>query len=140
MVPPALPEELIVIGSGAIGAEFASFYRNMGAEVTLIEVLDRILPVEDAEISAFVRKSFEKQGMKILTGAKSQGVRKEGRRHHRRGRGGQQGCRDQGRPPHLRGGHRRQRRGHRPEGTGVKVEKTHVASIDEWCRTGEPAC
>ncbi len=78
MVPPGMPKKLVVVGSGAIGSEFASFYLNMGAEVTLIEVLDRILPVEDAEISAFVRKSFEKQGMKILTAAKVQGVRKEG--------------------------------------------------------------
>src|SRR5215210_4139546 len=77
MVPPSMPKSLVVVGSGAIGAEFASFFRNMGAEVTLIEVLDRILPVEDAEISAFVRKSFEKQGMKIMTAAKVQGVRKE---------------------------------------------------------------
>ena len=78
MVPPAMPKSLIVIGSGAIGSEFASFYLNMGAEVTLIEALDRVLPVEDAEISAFVHKSFTKQGMKVLTGAKVQGVRKEG--------------------------------------------------------------
>ena len=78
MVPPAMPKSLVVIGSGAIGAEFASFYRNMGAEVTLIEVMDRILPVEDPEISAFVQKAFEKQGMKVITGAKVQGVRKEG--------------------------------------------------------------
>ncbi|MBR0656584.1 dihydrolipoyl dehydrogenase [Plastoroseomonas arctica] len=78
MVPTAMPKSLIVIGSGAIGAEFASFYRNMGAEVTLVEVMDRILPVEDAEISAFVQKAFEKQGMKILVNAKVQGVRKEG--------------------------------------------------------------
>jgi len=67
-----------VIGSGAIGSEFASFYRNMGSEVTLIEAMDRILPVEDAEVSAFVHKAFEKQGMKVLVGAKLQGVRKEG--------------------------------------------------------------
>ena len=78
MVPTALPKRLIVIGSGAIGAEFASFYRNMGSEVTLVEVMDRILPVEDAEISAFVQKAFEKQGMTIITNAKVQGVRKEG--------------------------------------------------------------
>ncbi len=78
MVPSAMPKSLVVIGSGAIGAEFASFYRNMGAEVTLIEVMDRILPVEDPEISAFVQKAFEKQGMKVITGAKVQGVRKEG--------------------------------------------------------------
>ena len=78
LVPDALPKKLIVIGSGAIGSEFASFYLNMGAEVTLIEVMDRILPVEDAEISAFVQKAFTKQGMKVITGAKVQGVRKEG--------------------------------------------------------------
>jgi dihydrolipoamide dehydrogenase len=78
MTAPALPKRLIVIGSGAIGSEFASFYRNMGSEVTLIEAMDRILPVEDAEVSAFVNKAFEKQGMKVLVGAKLQGVRKEG--------------------------------------------------------------
>ncbi|MCA3351497.1 MAG: dihydrolipoyl dehydrogenase [Roseomonas sp.] len=78
MTAPALPKRLIVIGSGAIGSEFASFYRNMGSEVTLIEAMDRILPVEDAEVSAFVHKAFEKQGMKVLVGAKLQGVRKEG--------------------------------------------------------------
>jgi len=78
LLPPAMPKRLIVIGSGAIGSEFASFFLNMGAEVTLIEVMDRILPVEDAEVSAFVQKAFTKQGMKVLTGAKVQGVRKEG--------------------------------------------------------------
>ena len=76
MVPPALPKKLLVVGSGAIGIEFASFFGNMGSEVTVIEVLDRILPVEDAEISAFVRKSLEKQGIKILTGAKLGAVKK----------------------------------------------------------------
>ncbi|MCA8907451.1 MAG: dihydrolipoyl dehydrogenase [Rhodospirillaceae bacterium] len=70
MVPEALPKSLLVVGSGAIGIEFASFYRAMGAEVTVVEVLDRILPVEDAEISQFAHKAFEKQGMKILTSAK----------------------------------------------------------------------
>jgi dihydrolipoamide dehydrogenase len=69
MVPPAMPKSLLVIGSGAIGIEFASFYRNMGAEVTVVEMLDRVLPVEDAEVSAFARKAFEKQGMKIFTSA-----------------------------------------------------------------------
>ena len=78
MTAPALPKRLIVIGSGAIGSEFASFYRSMGSEVTLIEAMDRILPVEDAEVSAFVHKAFEKQGMKVMVGAKLQGVRKEG--------------------------------------------------------------
>jgi dihydrolipoamide dehydrogenase len=66
LVPPHMPKKLLVIGSGAIGIEFASFYNALGADTTVVEVMDRILPVEDAEISAFARKSFEKQGMKIL--------------------------------------------------------------------------
>ncbi|HVZ90689.1 MAG TPA: dihydrolipoyl dehydrogenase [Rhizomicrobium sp.] len=67
MVPPSFPKSLLVIGSGAIGIEFASFYRTLGAEVTVVEVLDRVLPVEDAEISAFAQKAFVKQGMTIKT-------------------------------------------------------------------------
>ncbi|MCZ8374413.1 MAG: dihydrolipoyl dehydrogenase [Beijerinckiaceae bacterium] len=70
MVPPAMPKSLIVMGSGAIGIEFASFYRTMGVEVTVVEVMGQVMPVEDAEISAIARKSFEKQGMKILTNTK----------------------------------------------------------------------
>jgi dihydrolipoamide dehydrogenase len=70
MNPDRMPKSLLVVGSGAIGIEFASFYRTMGAEVTVVEVLPQILPVEDAEIAAFARKQFEKQGIKILTGAK----------------------------------------------------------------------
>jgi len=70
MVPPAIPKSLLVIGSGAIGIEFASFYRTLGAEVTVVEVLPQILPVEDHEIQSFARKSFEKQGIKIITNAK----------------------------------------------------------------------
>ncbi len=69
MVPPAMPKSLLVIGSGAIGIEFASFYRTLGAEVTVVEVMDRVLPVEDDEISALALKSFTRQGMKIITGA-----------------------------------------------------------------------
>ncbi|MDI3306528.1 MAG: dihydrolipoyl dehydrogenase [Acetobacteraceae bacterium] len=137
MVPPSMPKRLIVIGSGAIGSEFASFYLNMGAEVTLIEVLDRILPVEDAEISAFVAKSFAKQGMKILTGAKVQGLRK--------------GADDvtaiveaNGKVQEIQADRVISAVGIVGnvediglEGTGVKVDRTHVV-IDEWCRTGEP--
>jgi dihydrolipoamide dehydrogenase len=70
MNPDKMPKSLLVVGSGAIGIEFASFYRTLGAEVTVVEVLPQILPVEDAEIAAFARKSFEKQGIKIMTGAK----------------------------------------------------------------------
>ncbi len=76
MVPPAFPKSLIVMGSGAIGIEFASFYRTMGAEVTVVEVLPQILPVEDAEIAALARKRFEKQGIKILTSTKVTKVEK----------------------------------------------------------------
>ncbi len=65
MVPQALPKSLLVVGSGAIGIEFASFYRTLGVEVTVVEVMDRVLPVEDEEISALAKKAFEKQGMKI---------------------------------------------------------------------------
>src|SRR5262245_5930366 len=70
MVPDRVPKSLLVIGSGAIGVEFASFLRTLGAEVPSVEVLPQILPVEDAEIAAFARKQFEKQGIKIFTGAK----------------------------------------------------------------------
>jgi dihydrolipoamide dehydrogenase len=70
MIPEAIPKPLLVVGSGAIGVEFASFYRTLGAEVTIVEVLPQILPVEDAEIATLARKSFEKQGIKVLTGTK----------------------------------------------------------------------
>lgn len=66
LVPPRMPKKLLVIGSGAIGIEFASFYNTLGADTTVVEVMDRVLPVEDAEISAFAKKSFTKQGMKIM--------------------------------------------------------------------------
>jgi dihydrolipoamide dehydrogenase len=66
LTPPRMPKKLLVIGSGAIGIEFASFYNTLGADTTVVEVMDRVLPVEDEEISAFAKKSFEKQGMKIM--------------------------------------------------------------------------
>jgi dihydrolipoamide dehydrogenase len=70
MNPDKMPKSLLVVGSGAIGIEFASFYKTMGVDVTVVEVLPQILPVEDAEIAAFARKQFEKQGLKIMSGAK----------------------------------------------------------------------
>jgi dihydrolipoamide dehydrogenase len=78
MNPDKMPKSLLVVGSGAIGIEFASFYRTMGADVTVVEVLPQILPVEDAEIAAFARKQFEKQGIKILSGAKVTQLDKKG--------------------------------------------------------------
>ncbi|MCK8783552.1 dihydrolipoyl dehydrogenase [Roseomonas sp. NAR14] len=137
MVPPAMPKSLIVVGSGAIGIEFASFYLNMGAAVTVIEVMDRILPVEDAEISAFARKALEKQGMKIVTSARIQGTRKGA---------------DSVTVTVEAGGKVQDITAERLisavgivgnvediglEGTAVKVDRTHVV-IDEYCRTGEP--
>jgi dihydrolipoamide dehydrogenase len=85
-----MPKSLLVMGSGAIGIEFASFYRTMGAEVTVVEVLPQILPVEDAEIAKFARKQFEKQGIKIIPAQGDQG--RQGANsvtaHHRDGKDG----------------------------------------------------
>jgi dihydrolipoamide dehydrogenase len=76
MVPPSMPKSLLVMGSGAIGIEFASFYRTMGVDVTVVELMPQVMPVEDAEISAFAKKQLEKQGMKILLDAKVTKVEK----------------------------------------------------------------
>jgi dihydrolipoamide dehydrogenase len=137
MVPKTMPKKLLVIGSGAIGIEFASFFRNMGAEVTVVEVMDRILPVEDEEISAFARKAFEKQGMKFLLGAKVASAQKAA---------------DSITVAVATGGATQSITVDRVisaagivgnvedlglEGTRIVVEKTHV-QIDEFCRTGEP--
>ncbi|MGQ0580794.1 MAG: dihydrolipoyl dehydrogenase [Reyranella sp.] len=137
MVPPEFPKSLLVIGSGAIGIEFASFYRTMGAEVTVCEVLDRILPVEDAEVSTFAKRAFEKQGMKILTSATVSNLKK--------------GANNVTATITV-GGKAEQITVDRVisavgivgnvedlglEGTRVKVEKTHIV-IDQWGFTGEP--
>ena len=76
MVPQSMPKSILVVGSGAIGIEFASFYRNMGVDVTVVEMIDRILPVEDEEISQLARKQFEKQGIKFLTASTVKSVKK----------------------------------------------------------------
>ncbi len=137
MVPKEFPKSLLVIGSGAIGIEFASFYLNMGSAVTVVEVLPRILPVEDEEISTFAHKAFEKQGMKIMTGVAVTAAKKGSNTvtDTIEATGKSQditvdrvisavgivgNVEDLG-----------------LEGTGVKVDRTHV-TIDEYCRTGEP--
>jgi dihydrolipoamide dehydrogenase len=137
MVPPTMPKSLLVVGSGAIGIEFASFYRTLGAEVTVVEVMDRVLPVEDAEISAFAKKAFEKQGMKILTSATVKALKKG---------------KDDVTATIEAGGKSQEITVDRVilavgivgnvenlglEGTKVKVEKTHVV-IDGYGATGEP--
>jgi dihydrolipoamide dehydrogenase len=137
MVPATMPKSLLVVGSGAIGIEFASFYRDLGAAVTVVEVLDRILPVEDEEISAFARKSFEKQGITIMTGATVSGLK--------RGT-------DSVTATIAAGGKTSEITVDRVilavgitgntedlglEGTKVRVEKAHVVA-DAWGATGEP--
>ncbi|MFN4088311.1 MAG: dihydrolipoyl dehydrogenase [Alphaproteobacteria bacterium] len=136
MVPEAMPKSLLVIGSGAIGMEFASFYSDMGADVTVVEVLDRILPQEDEDISAFAQKAFEKQGVKIHTGAKVTEL-KPGK--------------DSVTATFEADGKARTLTVDRVvlavgitgnvedlglDGTKVKVERGHIV-VDEWLRTGE---
>jgi dihydrolipoamide dehydrogenase len=137
MVPKEFPKSLLVIGSGAIGIEFASFYLNMGAAVTVVEVLPRILPVEDAEISAFAHKAFEKQGMKIMTGVAVKGAKKGSNNVTVT-------VEADGKSQDITVdrvisavGIVGNVEGIGLEGTGVKVDRTHV-TIDEYCRTGEP--
>ena len=135
LVPPHMPKKLLVIGSGAIGIEFASFYNTLGAETTVVEVMERILPVEDAEISGMAKKAFEKQKMKIMEKAMVKQL-------------------DRGKDKvtaHIEVGGKVEKHefdtvisavgivgnteGLGLDGLGVKVDRTHVVT-DEYCRTG----
>src|SRR6476661_567570 len=78
MVPKAMPKSLLVVGSGAIGIEFASFYHDMGVDVTVVEIVDQIMPVEDAEIAKIAQKQLEKRGLKIKIGGKVSALKKSG--------------------------------------------------------------
>jgi dihydrolipoamide dehydrogenase len=134
--PKRMPKKLLVIGSGAIGIEFASFFNTLGADTTVVEVMDRILPVEDAEVSAFAKKQFVKQGMKILEKA---AVKKLDRKP------------GTGVTAHIETGGRIETMefdtvisavgivGNTEnlglEALGVKIDRTHVVT-DEFCRTG----
>ncbi|MEO9898388.1 MAG: dihydrolipoyl dehydrogenase [Paracoccaceae bacterium] len=133
--PPKMPKKLLVIGSGAIGIEFASFYNTLGTDTTVVEVMDRVLPVEDAEISAFAKKAFEKQGMKIMQKAM---VKKLDR-----GKGKV--------TAHIEVGGKVEKHdfdtvisavgivgnveGLGLEALGVKIDRTHIVT-DAYCRTG----
>ncbi|MGR3314497.1 dihydrolipoyl dehydrogenase [Roseovarius indicus] len=135
LLPPRMPKKLLVIGSGAIGIEFASFYNTLGADTTVVEVMDRILPVEDAEISAFAKKAFQKQKMKIMEKAT---VKKLDRAKGKV-------------TAHIETGGKTEKHefdtvisavgivgnveGLGLEELGVKVDRTHVI-VDEYCRTG----
>jgi dihydrolipoamide dehydrogenase len=137
MVPERLPKSLLVIGSGAIGIEFASFYRNMGAEVTVVEVLDRVLPVEDEEISAFARKSFEKQGMTIHTGTTVKELKKNADSVTATLVAGDKTSEISAERALLCVGIVGNVENIGLEGTKVRVEKTHVV-VNEWLATDEP--
>jgi dihydrolipoamide dehydrogenase len=137
MIPEAIPRSLLVVGSGAIGIEFASFYRDMGAEVTVVEVLDRVLPVEDEEISAFARKSFEKQGIKIHTGATVKALKKADGKVTAQIQAGGKASDITVERVILAVGIVGNVEDIGLEGTKAKIERTHVV-VDEWLRTGEP--
>jgi dihydrolipoamide dehydrogenase len=138
MVPDEMPMSVLVIGSGAIGIEFASFYDHLGADVTVVEVLERVLPVEDEEISAFARKQFEKRGFKIHTKAKVSGlaVANGAVQAKIEPEGGQPETITVDRVV-LAVGIVGNVEDIGLENTGVKVEGSHVVT-DEWLRTGEP--
>ena len=135
LVPPRMPKKLLVIGSGAIGIEFASFYNTLGADTTVVEVMDRILPVEDAEISAFAKKQFVKQGMKIMEKATVKQLdRQKGRVTAHIETGGKVEKHDFDTVISAVGivGNVE---GLGLEALGVKIDRTHVVT-DAYCRTG----
>ena len=136
MLPPGMPASLLVVGSGAIGIEFASFYRDLGAEVTVVEILERVLPVEDEEISAFARKAFEAQGMTIHTGASLKAVTPTGEGVSavvETADGEMEITADR---TILAVGITGNVEDIGLEGSGVVVDRGHVV-VDQWLRTGE---
>ncbi len=137
MVAEKCPKSLLVVGSGAIGVEFASFYKTLGAEVTIVEIIDRILPVEDEEISTLAQKAFEKQGMKILTQTSVTKIEKtsNGLKVLLKTAAGDKTVEVEkiisavgivGNIENLG-----------LEKTKIKTEKDHIV-VNEWCETGEP--
>ncbi|MEO8559010.1 MAG: dihydrolipoyl dehydrogenase, partial [Rhodospirillales bacterium] len=138
MVPTAMPKSLLVIGSGAIGIEFASFYRTLGVDVTVVEIMDRVLPVEDADISAFAKKAFEKQGMKIKTGTSVTALKK-GADTVTASLKAADGKTEEITVDRviLAVGIVGNVENMGLEKTKAKIEKSHIV-IDEFCRTGEP--
>jgi len=137
MVPDTLPKSLLVVGSGAIGIEFASFYRNLGVDVTVVEVMDRILPVEDEEISAFARKAFEKQGMKIITGGVVKKLDRSATTVTATIEQGGKATQATFERVIMAVGIVANTENLGIENTKVKLEKGHI-KINEWCATDEP--
>ena len=136
MVPQVMPKSLLVVGSGAIGIEFASFYRTLGADVTVVEIMDRVLPVEDHEISDMAQKAFEKQGMKILTGTSVEALQKNAdsvTATVKKPDGSTEAISVD--RVILAVGIAGNVENIGLEDVGVKVDRGHIV-IDEWCRTG----
>ncbi len=134
--PDIMPKSLLVVGSGAIGIEFASFFRTLGAEVTVVEVMDRILPVEDEEISKLAQKSFEKQGMRILTGATVESIKVTKTGATAKVKSGKGDIEDiKADRVILAVGITGNVEGLGLEALGVKVDRGHV-TVNEWCETG----
>ena len=134
-MPPRMPEKLLVIGSGAIGIEFASFYNGLGADTTVVEVLDRVLPGEDAEISAAAQKAFEKKGMKIEVRATVKQLDREGTKitaHIEKGGKLKTSIFD---TVILAVGIVGNVEGLGLESLGVEIDKSHIIT-DKFCRTG----
>jgi dihydrolipoamide dehydrogenase len=138
MVPPSFPKSLLVVGSGAIGIEFASFYRTLGSEVTVVEVLDRVLPVEDEEVSAFAAKAFQKQGIKIRTATTVEKLQKgsDNVTATLKGKDGKTETLTVDRVI-LAVGIVGNVENNGYEQAGIKIEKTHVV-VDKWGATGVP--
>ena len=138
MTPDAIPGSILVIGAGAIGVEFASFYRDMGSDVTVVEIADRILPAEDGEIAEFARKAFEKRGMRILTGARVEAVRVSGSNAKVDVADSQGETRtfDVDKVV-LAAGVVGNVENLGLENSGVETDRGHVV-VDEWLETGEP--
>ena len=137
MIPEAMPGSLVVVGSGAIGIEFASFYRTLGAEVTVVEALDRVLPVEDEEISALARKSFERQGMKIMTSATVKALKKSAGGVTATVASAAGEVNLSAERVILAVGISTNTENLGLEGTGVRLERGHVV-VGPWLQTGEP--
>ena len=133
--PPHMPKKLLVIGSGAIGIEFASFYNTLGAETTVVEVMDRILPVEDEEISKFAKKQFEKQGMKILQKATVKSLDRKADKVIATIEAGGKSETQEFDTVISAVGIVGNIEGLGLEDVGIKIDRTHIAT-DEFCRTG----
>ena len=137
LVPDSVPKRLLVVGSGAIGIEFASFFNSLGANVTVVEVMDRVLPVEDAEISGLAHKAFEKEGMTIMTSATVKALKK--------GKNDVTATVETGGKTQditvdrviLAVGIVGNVEGIGLEGTKIKVDRTHIET-DQWSQTAEP--